>query len=324
MTDRPSEFALIAQLFAPLAEAPGAFGLTDDVALLPARADHDLVVTTDALVEGVHFLADDPPDSIAKKALRANLSDLAAKGAEPAGYLLALTLPARISMTWLEGFARGLGEDQKRFAMPLLGGDTTATPGPLTLAITAMGYVPVGALIRRAGAKAGDGVYVSGTIGDAGAGLALLKGERADINGDDAAMLIGRYRLPSPRLALGRALQGVASAALDVSDGLIADLSHIAEVSRVRITVEAGRIPRSPALRALWGDTAEAIVRAATAGDDYEIAFTSSSERRVVEAAKLAGVGVTRIGRVEEGSGVALLDSNGREITVARAGFTHF
>jgi thiamine-monophosphate kinase len=290
--------------------------------LLPARADHDLVVTTDALVEGVHFLADDPPDSIAKKALRANLSDLAAKGAEPAGYLLALTLPARISMSWLEAFARGLGEDQRTFAVPLLGGDTTATPGPLTLAITAMGYVPVGALIRRAGAKAGDGVYVSGTIGDAGGGLALLKGGKSDINA--AGELIDRYRLPSPRLALGRALQGVASAALDVSDGLIADLSHIAEVSRVRITVEAGRIPRSPALRALWGDTAEAIVRAATAGDDYEIAFTSSSERRVVEAAKLAGVGVTRIGRVEEGSGVALLDSSGREIAVARAGFTHF
>ena len=322
MADRPSEFALIAQLFAPLAGAPGAFGLTDDVALLPARAGHDLVVTTDALVEGVHFLADDPPDSIAKKALRANLSDLAAKGAEPAGYLLALTLPARIPMTWLEGFARGLGEDQKRFAVPLLGGDTTATPGPLTLAITAMGHVPAGAMIRRAGAKAGDGVYVSGTIGDAGGGLALLKGEEADIRG--AGELIERYRLPSPRLALGRALRGIASAALDVSDGLIADLSHIAEVSRVRIAVEAGRIPRSSALRALWGDTPEAIVRAATAGDDYEIAFTSSSEGRVIEAAKLAGVAVARIGRVVEGSGVALLDSNSHEIAVARAGFTHF
>jgi thiamine-monophosphate kinase len=322
MTDRPSEFALIAQLFAPLAEAPGAFGLTDDVALLPARAGHDLVATTDALVEGVHFLADDPPDSIAKKALRANLSDLAAKGAEPAGYLLALSLPARIPMTWLEGFARGLGEDQRTFAVPLLGGDTTATPGPLTLAITAMGYVPAGAMIRRAGAKAGDGVYVSGTIGDAGGGLALLKGKEADIRG--AGELIERYRLPSPRLALGRALRGVASAALDVSDGLIADLSHIAEVSHVRIAVEAGRIPRSSALRALWGDTPEAIVRAATAGDDYEIAFTASSEEKVTDAAKLGGVAVARIGRVEEGSGVALLDSNGREIAVARGGFTHF
>ena len=323
MADRPSEFALIAQLFAPLAEAPGAFALTDDVALVPARAGHDLVVTTDALVEGVHFLADDPPVSIAKKALRVNLSDLAAKGAEPAGYLLALSLPARIDMAWLEGFACGLGEDQKAFAVPLLGGDTTASPGPLTLTITAMGYVPAGAMIRRAGAKAGDGVYVSGTIGDAGGGLALLTGEGAHIGGGEAG-LIERYRLPSPRLALGLALRGVAGAALDVSDGLIADLSHVADVSRVRIVVEAGRIPRSPALRALWGDAPEAIVRAATAGDDYEIAFTASSEDKVIEAAERAGVPVTRIGRVEEGSGVALLGSDGREITVSRAGFTHF
>ena len=324
MADRPSEFALIAQIFAPLAEAPGAFGLTDDAALLPARAGHDLVVTTDALVEGVHFLGDDPPASIAKKALRANLSDLAAKGAEPAGYLLALSLPGRIDMPWLEAFARGLGEDQKRFTVPLLGGDTTATPGPLTLAVTALGHVPAGAMIRRAGAKADDGVYVSGTIGDAGGGLALLTGKGADVGGSNAGVLIERYRLPSPRLALGRALRGVASAALDVSDGLIADLSHIAEVSRVRIVVEAGRIPRSSALRALWGDSPEAIVRAATAGDDYEIAFTASTEGKVVEAAKLGGVAVARIGRVDEGSGVALLDSNGREIQVARAGFTHF
>ena len=324
MTDRPSEFALIAQLFAPLAEAPGAFGLTDDVALLPARAGHDLVVTTDALVEGMHFLSNDPPGSVAKKALRVNLSDLAAKGAEPAGYLLALSLPARIGMIWLEGFAKGLGEDQKTFAVPLLGGDTTATPGPLMLAVTALGHVPAGTMIRRAGAKAGDGVYVSGTIGDAGGGLALLKGEGADIGEHDGGLLIERYRLPSPRLALGRALRGVASAALDVSDGLIADLSHIAEVSRVRIVVEAGRVPRSSALRALWGDSPEAVVCAATAGDDYEIAFTASTEGKVVEAAKLGGVAVARIGRVDEGSGVALLDSNGREIQVARAGFTHF
>jgi thiamine-monophosphate kinase len=324
MADRPSEFALIAQLFAPLAEAPGAFALTDDVALLPARAGHDLVATTDALVEGVHFLADDPSVSIAKKALRVNLSDLAAKGAEPAGYLLALSLPTQIDMAWLEGFARGLGEDQKTFAMPLLGGDTTATPGPLTLAITAMGYVPAGALICRAGAKPGDGVYVSGTIGDAGGGLALLTGEGGDIRGCQAGALIERYRLPSPRLALGQALRGVASAALDVSDGLIADLSHIAEISRVRIVVEAGRIPRSPALRALWGDTPDAIVRAATAGDDYEIAFSAPSEAMVMEAAERAGVAVTRIGGVVEGSGVVLLDSGGHEIAVSCAGFTHF
>ena len=324
MPNRPSEFALIAQIFAPLAKTPGAFGLTDDAAVLQQRAGHDLVVTTDALVEGVHFLSNDPPDSIARKALRANLSDLAAKGAEPAGYLLALSLPARIDMEWLEAFARGLAQDQRTFSVLLLGGDTTATPGPLTLAITAMGHVQAGAMIRRAGAKAGDGVYVSGTIGDAGGGLALLKGKGVDIARQEAELLVERYRLPSPRLTLGRALRGVASAALDVSDGLVADLSHIAEVSRVRIAVGAGLIPRSSALRALWGDGPEAIVRAATAGDDYEIAFTAASEGKAGKAAGLAGVAVTRIGRAEEGSGVALIDSHGREIEVARTGFTHF
>jgi len=318
MANRPSEFALIAELFAPLATTSGAFGLSDDAAIVPLRAGHDLIVTTDALVEGVHFLACDPPDAIARKALRVNLSDLAAKSAEPAGYLLSLSLPQRIDRAWLEDFARGLGEDQKAFAVPLLGGDTTATPGPLSLTITAMGHVPEGAMIRRSGAKLGDGVYVSGTIGDAGGGLAVLQ------NGSGPAELIERYRLPSPRLALGRALRGVAGAAIDVSDGLLADLGHIADVSRVRIAVEAARIPRSAALRALWGDTVDAIVRAATAGDDYEIAFTAAREERVMEAAGRAGIPVIRIGRVEEGAGLVLHDAQGREIAVARAGFTHF
>ncbi|MDE2133979.1 MAG: thiamine-phosphate kinase [Alphaproteobacteria bacterium] len=324
MADRPSEFALIAKLFAPLAQTPGAFGLRDDAALLPQLAGHDIVVTTDALVEGVHFRGDDPPASIAKKALRANLSDLTAKGAEPAGYLLALSLPAHIGIAWLESFARGLEADQKTFSVPLLGGDTTATPGPLTLAITALGHVPAGTMIRRAGAKAGESVYVSGTVGDAGGGLALLNGEGARLGKNQREELIERYRVPNPRLALGLALRGVASAALDVSDGLVGDLGHIAEVSRVRIVVEAGRIPVSPALRTLWGSTPEAVVRAATAGDDYEIAFAAPSERAVMDAAKRAGVPVTRIGRVEEGCGVVLTGADGREIPVPRAGFTHF
>ncbi len=318
MTARPSEFALIAQVFAPLATSPGAFGLRDDAAVLAPRDGHDLVVTTDALVEGVHFLASDPPASIAKKALRVNLSDLAAKGAEPAGYLLALSLPQRIELGWIEAFARGLGEDQALFEISLLGGDTTSTPGPLTLAITAMGHVPTGKMIRRGGARAGEGVFVSGTIGDAGGGLEVLRGE----GGPEA--LIERYRVPAPRLALGQALRGIASAALDVSDGLIGDLAHIAEVSGVRIVIEAGRIPRSAALRALWGDTDEAILRAATAGDDYEIAFTAASDSAVRSAADQAGVAVTRIGRVEQGAGIVLLASSGEEIEVRRAGFRHF
>jgi thiamine-monophosphate kinase len=313
---RPSEFELIAELFALLATAPGAFGLKDDAALIVSREGHDLVVTTDALVEGVHFFPGDPPDTIAKKALRVNLSDLAAKGAQPHGYLLALSLPASIDMPWLESFARGLAEDQKEFSLSLLGGDTTSTPGPLTIVITAFGRVPQGAMIRRAGARPDDLVFVSGTIGDSGGGLAVLNGEEA--SGEYKEHMIARYRLPTPRLTLGKALRGIATAALDVSDGLLADLGHIAEVSGVRIVVEAERIPRSPALIALWGNASDAMVRAATAGDDYEIAFTSRTP--IADGY----TPVTWIGRVEAGLGVVLLDGAGREIAVSRPGFTHF
>lgn len=319
--DRPSEFALIAELFAPLAEdAPGAFGLLDDAAIITPPPGSDLVTTVDALVEGVHFLADDPPDLVAKKALRVNLSDLAAKGAEALGYLLVLTLPQTKDMDWLRAFARGLEEDQREFGLSLLGGDTTSTPGPLTLSITAFGTVPKGQMLGRAGAQVGDLVLVSGTVGDAGGGLACLKGE-----GDDNA-LIARYRRPEPRLALGPNLVGAASACLDVSDGLLADLGHIAEVSGVRIAVDAANVPRSPALRALWGDGAEAILRAVTAGDDYELAFTAppGAEEAVQWAAARAGVAVTAIGRVEAGTGVVLLDAGGNEIAVPKPGWTHF
>ncbi|MBU6444641.1 MAG: thiamine-phosphate kinase [Alphaproteobacteria bacterium] len=321
-SDRPSEFALIAELFAPLAKnAPGALGLLDDAALVAPPPGHELVVTADALVAGVHFLPGDPPDQIAKKALRVNLSDLAAKGAEPAGYLLALMLPATMDMAWLRQFAQGLGADQEEFGLSLLGGDTTATPGPLSIAITALGFVPAGKMIRRAGAAAGDCVFVSGTVGDAGAGLAILKGEAPQDN-----WLIARYRVPEPRLALGNALRGIATAGLDVSDGLLADLGHLAEVSKVRIAVMASAVPRSAALRAQTGDGVDAVVRAATAGDDYELAFTASAKNRaaVLEAAWLTGIAVSEIGRVEAGEGVVLLDQHRHEILVPRRGFTHF
>ncbi len=321
MSDAPSEFALISKYFSPLATAEAALGLTDDACLLKQCAECDLVVTTDALIAGVHFLADDPANLIASKALRVNLSDLAAKGAKPAGYLLALALPRIIENAWLECFARGLSDDQKEFAISLLGGDTTATPGPLTLAITALGHVPSGGMIRRSGATLGDGVYVSGTIGDAGAGLAVLKGELSA--GEHADFLIGRYRQPVPRLSLGMALRGIAPAALDVSDGLVADLGHLAEVSKVRITVQADRIPRSDALHRLWPGP-EGIVRAVTAGDDYEIAFTARSDAAALEAGRQVGVPVTKIGQVEEGQGVHLLDVSGREIPLSRTGYVHF
>jgi thiamine-monophosphate kinase len=314
---RPGEFALIAQLFAPLATSPGAFGLTDDAATVAVPRGHQLVVTADALIEGVHFLRNDPPETIAQKALRVNLSDLAAKGAQPIGYLLALSLPKHIRLDWLKKFARGLAKGQREFGVSLIGGDTTATPGPLTIAVTALGSVPRGKMIQRKGAKPGDLVFVSGTIGDAGAGLALLR-QKAET----PHALIGRYRMPTPRLSLGLALRGIASAALDVSDGLLADLGHIAEVCHVRISVEADRLPLSRGLRRLGGDP----VRAATAGDDYEIAFTAPVRKSaaIAKAAVDAGVRVTAIGRVGKGEGVALLDEAGREIVVKRRGYTHF
>lgn len=320
-SERPHEFELIAQLFAPLATAPGAFGLTDDVALLTAPAGQQLVLKTDAIVEGVHFRGLDPAETVAKKALRVNLSDLAAKGAVPAGYLLALNLPKQTSMDWLSHFARGLAEDQKQFGISLFGGDTTATPGPLSISVSMFGFAEE--ITKRSGAKAGDLVFVSGTIGDAGAGLAVLKGEGHALSAATREQLIARYRVPQPRLALGQALRGIASASLDVSDGLIADLGHIAKTSQVRIAIEAAHVPLSPALRALWGDD---VARAATCGDDYEIAFTAPPEKRnaVVEATRKSATQVTEIGIVEEGSGVVLLDAQAREIPLARAGFTHF
>jgi thiamine-monophosphate kinase len=316
-SDKPSEFALIAKLFAPLSKfAPGAFGLTDDAAVIAPPPGHELVITTDALVEGVHFRSDDPPDTIAKKALRVNLSDLAAKGVDAIGYLLAISLPNHLDTAWLEMFAKVLADDQKTFGISLYGGDTTSTPGLLTLAVTAFGSVPVGHMIRRDGAKIGDLVFVSGTIGDAGAGLHDAKSE----------YLVNRYRVPEPRMALGRALRGVASAALDVSDGLLADLGHIADTSKVKIRVESARIPRSAELKAMAGDTLDAIVQAATAGDDYEIAFTAPEATRaeVEAAARDAKTLVTEIGRVEEGAGVSLIDADGGDVPVTRSGYTHF
>lgn len=317
---RLSEFELIAKLFAPLATSPGAFGLKDDAAVIAPRAGHDLVVTTDTIVAGVDFFADDPPDTVAKKALRVNLSDLAAKGAEPRAYLLSLMLPRDTDISWIEAFAHGLGEDQKKYSADLIGGDISSTPGPLSIAITAFGHVPEGRIIRRNGAASGDLVFVTGTIGDSAGGLSVLKGEGSSDS------LVERYRIPEPPVLFGPKLPELASAALDVSDGLLADLAHIGETSGVRIVVEAARIPRSPALHALWGDSLEAIVRAATSGDDYQIAFTAppSREAEIRMAARDAKVAAAKIGRVEQGAGVVLLDERGGEIAVARRGFRHF
>lgn len=316
------EFQIIAEIFAPLA-GEGAFGLKDDAALIAARPGFDLIVTTDAVAEGTDFFAFDPAPMVARKALRVNLSDLAAKGAVPHGYLLNIALPPTTDVDWLRAFASGLADDQTEFGTSLLGGDTARTEGPLSIAVTAFGFVPEGRMLRRNGAKPGDGVYVTGTIGDSGGGLAIFKREKHALTDTQRDALIACYRLPAPPVAFGARLRGLATAAIDVSDGLVADLGHVARASGVQIVLDAAAIPRSSALRAFWGDEGAAILRAVTAGDDYQIAFTAADHDGVMTVARQAGVTVTRIGETQAGQGVELL-LNGTPLDVTRPGYRHF
>jgi thiamine-monophosphate kinase len=324
---RPGEFELVAKLFVPLArDAEGAFGLTDDVAVLWPRPGMDVVLKCDSLIESVHFLRDDPPATVARKALRRALSDLAAKGAEPSAYLLALALPRWPDMVWLEAFAGGLAADQAEFGISLIGGETDATSGPVIITVTAIGHTPQGALIRRNGARAGDLVFVTGTIGDAGAGLSLLKDGGRALSDTPRNYLLARYRVPAPRLAFGRGLRGLATAAIDISDGLIADLGHIAETSGVRIEIDAERVPLSAALCELRGGSPQAVLMAAGAGDDYEVAFTAapSNTEAILDIAHRTLTPVVVIGSVVVGSGTAMLDGTGQEIFMGHKGYTHF
>lgn len=323
------EFDIIAKYFAPLAaESEGAFQLGDDAACLSAP---DAVVTKDLLVEGVHFRSKDPRGVVAKKALRVNLSDLAAKGAKPAGYFLGCVWPPGVKEEAIAEFAAGLREDQELFKVVLMGGDTTAHAlkgAPFTISVTMIGAKGPGGMIRRSGAQVGDDVYVSGTIGDAGLGLAALSGE-LKFSAAYKSFLTARYQLPSPRMSLGGALCGHASASIDVSDGLIADAGHIASQSKVAIDLSADKIPLSEATRA-WlhkeSETDNAIARLATSGDDYEILFTApASRRRSIEmAAQVTKTPVARIGAVAKGRGVRLLNGAGAVIEIARTGFDHF
>jgi thiamine-monophosphate kinase len=320
------EDSLIARYFKPLATDPGAFDLTDDAAILKSSAD-DLVVTTDAIVEGVHFLPNDPPDTIARKALRVNLSDLAAKGATPAGFVLTLAL-READDAWLTAFARGLGEDATQFGCPLLGGDTVSTPGPLMISVAAFGRVTPGRMVRRNGATAGDRVMVSGTIGDAALGLSLLKGgTAAALGGDEREMLIGRYRMPQPRVALVQAVRDHASAAMDVSDGLAGDLAKLCAASQVSAAIDAQSIPLSGPARELLSGSAVGIESLVSGGDDYEILCTVPENRfeAFAQASKLAGVPVTSIGTIIAGIAFPrFIDGQGAEIALPRLSYSHF
>jgi thiamine-monophosphate kinase len=323
------EDSLIARYFRPIATDPGAFGLTDDAAVLKATGD-DLVVTTDAIVEGVHFLPDDPPDTIACKALRVNLSDLAAKGATPAGFVMTLAL-REASDAWLAPFARGLGEDAKSFGCALLGGDTVSTPGPIMISITAFGRTPQSRMVHRNTMRPGDRLLVTGTIGDAALGLGILKGGAVAkaLAGDVAAieMLVQRYRIPQPRVGLATAVRDHASAAMDVSDGLAGDLAKLCAASGVSAAIDAPSIPLSAPVLSLLARGAIAIESIVSGGDDYEILCAIPENRfdAFADAARLAGVPVISIGTVVAGSAVPrFLDANGREMALSRLSYSHF
>ena len=328
MSGPPDEFAWIARGLAPLAEgAAEAFGLIDDAAAIPSRPGFDLIVSKDAIVEGVHFLPTDPPDLIARKLLRVNLSDLAAKGADPYGYFLAIAWPANYGWPEREAFARGLAEDQARFGLKLFGGDTVATPGPLTASLTIFGWTPAERMVRRAGARPGDVILATGTIGDGYLGLLSAKGLSVGNSYTQAEWLADRYRLPRPRLGLRQALRDHAHAALDVSDGLIADADKLARASGVGLEIDLDRMPLSePA--AAWlaraADRTAALVELATGGDDYEIVCAVSPEDApaLLAAATEAGIALAPIGSAHAGAGVRVSVA-GREVKVARAGYVH-
>ena len=305
-----NEFDLINTYFKPLASGfPGSFGLNDDAALIQIPDGMELVITKDAICEGIHFIGDEDASMIAKKTLRVNLSDLAAKGAKPFAYFLAMILPKDTPQEWIRRFAQGLKEDQALFNIHLAGGDTTAALGKKAFSITALGLVSKGKMLRRNGAKKDDIIVVSGTLGDSTLGLMSLQEKRNN------PYLIQRYQLPEPRMELGLSLHGIASACMDISDGLVQDLGHICKASGVGAVIEIDKIPLSPAAELF----PEAQMLALTGGDDYELLFTVPPEK-----IHLIPKDCTVIGKIKEGSGVVVLGGNGEPVTLTHKGYQHF
>jgi thiamine-monophosphate kinase len=286
------------------------------------------VLKTDAIVGGVHFFAEDAAQAVASKALRVNLSDLAAKGARPLGFMLSLAIPRDISEEWLAGFAEGLRGDAVLFGCPLFGGDTDRTPGPVTVSIAMFGSVPEGTMVRRSGAKPGDRVFVTGTIGDAALGVALRGGKAKSWKLDNVQRqhLMSRYLLPQPRNALAEAVRRHASAAMDVSDGLVGDFRKLCRSSGVAADIDIANVPISDAVKAVVADEPAALELVLTGGDDYEIICTvpNKSTESFRTAAKTAGVPVSAIGEIKAGEGARFIDAAGKPLVFTRASFSHF
>ena len=321
------EFQLISELFAPLAaNAWGALGLGDDACLVRPDPGFHLVVTADALIAGVHFLRDDPPETVGRKLLRVNLSDLAAMGAHPIGYVLTVILGAEHRGEWMDAFVAGLRADQEEFGLDLLGGDTVATPGPSTFCITAFGQARQDAVLRRNGARAGDSIYISGTIGDGGFGLLALRDELPDLDQKDRDALVRRYRLPIPRLQLGQCLSHIASAAIDISDGLIADLEHVCDSSGAGAEIVASQVPMTEAVASAVRSMPQLRSRVLSGGDDYELLVTIPPHCRPV-AERLAidaGTPIRQIGGIVDTPGVRCVGDDGSILEIQSGGYTHF
>lgn len=331
VTDRVhNETELIETYLAPLTRGcAGAFGLKDDAALIEVDAGTDLVISTDPIIAGVHFFATDDAADIAWKALAVNVSDLVAKGAEPVGYTMALAFPEAPERAWMGKFASGLRAAQEAFGLTLVGGDTDRTSGPLSISVTAFGAVPREAFVPRNGARPGDRVFVSGTLGDAALGL-KLHWDPSFIDGlsaDHRQRLISRYLRPEPRLALIPVLRRFATAALDVSDGFAKDLARLAGGAHAGIDVPVSRLPLSEAARSALSSAPEAAISAAlSGGDDYEVIFavTDDDAAALESAARIAGVAITEIGALGAGVALRFIADNGTEISLASLGYDHF
>lgn len=324
---RPGEFELIERYFRPLAGDPGALSLTDDAAVYDPPRGEEVVLKADLIAEHIHFFSDDPPRSIAQKALRVNLSDLAAKGATPVGYLLSLALKEDWTEDWIAGFSSGLAADQERYGVTLFGGDTSRAAGGTVVSVAAFGRAPVGTIVRRAGARPGDAVFVSGTIGDAALGLRIRLGTLdAMPAGKSADHLLDRYLHPQPRVELAPVIRRYATASLDISDGLVGDFGHICKQSGVGGEIDAAAVPLSAGAKAMIASDPTALATVLTGGEDFEILATArpSDADAFAEGAAEAGVPVTRIGRVVEGSGPPVVSGPDGPIRLDHFGYTHF
>lgn len=331
------EFEIIGRFFVPLSRGePGAFDLTDDAAVLSVTPGYSLVVSTDTIIAGAHFLAEDTAADIAAKGLAVAFSDIAAMGASATSYTLSLSLPrawdSRQIESWLRPFAEELRVEQQAMGVVLIGGDTVATPGPLSLTFTVFGMIRAGCELRRSTARPGDLVYVSGNIGDGALGLSGLQGGLQELNEAQREALALRFRRPRPRLALGPLLGGVAHAAADISDGLVADLGHICDASGVQATIDVGRIPLSEPARAALRTNPRRLVQVLTGGDDYELVFTAPSvaAEDIARIATRVDLALTAIGRITErktmgaGPAVLVVGEDGRILDLAAGGFSHF